>query len=199
MTTRERILDAAAKVMLDQGMAKATTKEIARAAGLSEAALYKHFRGKDDLFLHVLHERLPPFVDLLKDLPQRVGRQTVEANLAEVARLALRFYAQTVPLAASLFSEPALLARHREALLASGGGPHRGLASVAWYLGAEQAHGRVAAAVDVRAVAALLLGACFDRAFLRAYVGPSVLEGSDDEFAASITRTLGAALSGDAR
>lgn len=190
MTTRDRILDAAARVMRDQGLAKATTKEIARAAALSEAALYKHFRGKDDLFLHVLHERLPPFVGLLKALPERSGTQTVEANLAEIAGLALRFYSETAPLAASLFSEPELLARHREALLAGRNGPHRAHDYVAGYLADEQSLGRLAETVDVRAVAALLLGACFERAFLRAYLGPSVLEGSDEEFVASIARTL---------
>lgn len=194
MTTRDRIIDAAAEVMRAQGLAKATTKEIARAAGLSEAALYKHFAGKDDLFLHVLHERLPPFIGLLKDLPQRVGRGTVEGNLAELARLALRFYGETAPLSASLFSEPELLDRHREALLEGGKGPQRGLDLVAGYLRDERALGRVGPTADVDAVAALLLGACFERAFLRAYLGPSVLTNDDDGFAASIAGALGIAL-----
>ena len=33
------------------GLARATTKEIARAADCSEAALYKHFTGKEELFV----------------------------------------------------------------------------------------------------------------------------------------------------
>ena len=57
--TRDRILDAAAHVMRTRGFARTTTREIARAAGYSEATLYKHFQDKTDLFLAVLKERLP--------------------------------------------------------------------------------------------------------------------------------------------
>src|ERR1700760_4013925 len=57
--TRDRILDAAAHVMRTRGFARTTPKEIARAAGYSEATLYKHFTDKTDLFLAVLKERLP--------------------------------------------------------------------------------------------------------------------------------------------
>ena len=42
-STRDRMLDAAYTVMRTRGLARATTKEIAREAGFSEAALYKHF------------------------------------------------------------------------------------------------------------------------------------------------------------
>lgn len=58
--TRVRLLDAAHHLMLTVGLARATTKEIARAAGCSEAALYKHFASKEELFIQVLTERLPP-------------------------------------------------------------------------------------------------------------------------------------------
>lgn len=56
---RVRILDAAHALMLSVGLAKATTKEIAKAAGCSEAALYKYFASKEELFISVLAERLP--------------------------------------------------------------------------------------------------------------------------------------------
>jgi AcrR family transcriptional regulator len=47
---REAILTAAIPVFARLGQAGATTKEIARAAGISEALLYKHFPGKDALY-----------------------------------------------------------------------------------------------------------------------------------------------------
>jgi AcrR family transcriptional regulator len=194
LTTRERIVEAAGRVMLTRGLASTTTKEIARAAGLSEAALYKHFRDKADLFLTVLHERLPPFVGLVHDLPQRVGSGTVEENLEEVARLALALYGETIVMSASLFSEPELLARFRETLLQRGGGPHRAIGLVAAYLRDEQGRGRVAETVSPRAAAALLLGACHQRAFLRAFVGADAAEGNDDEFVREVVGTLVRAL-----
>src|SRR5688572_8727604 len=44
--TRERILAAARAVMLKKGLVRATTKEIARAADVSEGTLYNHFASK---------------------------------------------------------------------------------------------------------------------------------------------------------
>ena len=47
---KQAILAAAAPVFARLGRAGATTKDIARAAGISEALLYKHFPGKDVLY-----------------------------------------------------------------------------------------------------------------------------------------------------
>jgi AcrR family transcriptional regulator len=189
MNTRERIIEAAAETLRAQGLRGATTKVIARAAGLSEAALYKHFRDKEDLLLCVLREELPPFVRLVTDLPARAGQATVESNLEEVARLALAFYAETVALGSAVFAEPELLNRHREALRAAGAGPHRGIELVAAYLAAEGRLGRLTGDARPEIAAALLLGACFQRAFVRQFLG-DVLEGTDEAFAAEVGRTV---------
>ena len=193
MATRDRILDAAAQVMRTAGLARATTREIAAVAGLSEAALYKHFRDKEDLILAVVHERLPAFVPLLHDLPARVGQEAVEATLTAVAHAALAYYAELVPMLAGLFAEPRLLAGHRDGLRARGVGPHLAVPAVAAYLRAEQVLGRVAAAADPAAAAALLLGACFQRAFLLHVVGEDVLGPAPafpDDLAATLLRGL---------
>jgi hypothetical protein len=47
---KEAILAAAVPVFARLGRAGATTKEIAKAAGISEALLYKHFSGKEALY-----------------------------------------------------------------------------------------------------------------------------------------------------
>ena len=51
---REVILDAAEKVFGGMGYHEATTREIASAAGVSEALLYQHFPGKRQLFEAVI-------------------------------------------------------------------------------------------------------------------------------------------------
>jgi AcrR family transcriptional regulator len=51
---REHILNSAATVFTNRGFERATTKAIAAEAGLSEGALYHHFRGKRDLLVGVL-------------------------------------------------------------------------------------------------------------------------------------------------
>ena len=190
MGTRERIVGAAERVMRERGLARSTTKEIAREAGYSEGTLYKHFESKEDLFLSVLAERLPSFVALSKELPERAGKGTVQETLEEVARTALAFYAESVPMVASIFSEPSLLARHGQEIKMKGGGPQRANEAVAAYLRGEQGLGRVRESVDPEAVAALLLGACFQRAFLRQFLAEDGLSAGEERFAENVVRSL---------
>lgn len=51
---RNQILDAAAKVFAEKGFHHATTKEIARAAGVSEGTIYNYFASKDDLLIGMI-------------------------------------------------------------------------------------------------------------------------------------------------
>ncbi|MEG3629291.1 TetR/AcrR family transcriptional regulator [Streptomyces poriticola] len=188
-TARERILDAAHELMLTIGLARATTKEIARAAGCSEAALYKHFTSKEELLIAVFSERLPRLSPLLRGLIAEPGRGTVEGNLTEVARQAALFYEQSFPIAASLYAETQLKRRHDAALRAMGTGPHLPIESLDRYLRAEQTAGRIRPDADTFAAASLLLGACAQRAF--AY--DAAPEGSRpplDDFAHRLARTL---------
>jgi AcrR family transcriptional regulator len=190
MATRERILDAAAQVMHDQGLAASTTREIARAAGYSEATLYKHFTDKQDLFLSVLRERLPR----LGDVDQLTGESTVTANLELIVERLLRFYLRSFPIAASIFSQPELLAGHRESLAARGAGPRSPVDALVGYLSAEREGGRIPPTTDVAAVAALLAGAAFQYAFFANFEGGSTLdEGPAPEVTAAWAARLVAA------
>lgn len=195
MSTRDRILDAAAQVMRTLGLAKTTTKQIARAAGYSEAALYKHFRDKTDLFLAVLTERTAGDLGpLLASLPERAGEQDVARVLRAVARAAVDFYGEMFPVAASLFAEPKLLDAHRAALRERGRGPQHVNLAVAEYLDAERSAGRIRADADPSAAAALLVGACLQFAFLGHFTEPAEDERAKDRFADTITATLMAGL-----
>ncbi len=51
--TRDRIIESAKKLFADQGYQKTTIVDISRQAGLSEAALYEYFQGKEDLLLTI--------------------------------------------------------------------------------------------------------------------------------------------------
>jgi AcrR family transcriptional regulator len=189
-TTRDVILDAAASVMHTLGLGRATTKEIAQAAGLSEAALYRHFEDKAELFLCVIGERLPQLIALLKDLPSRAGQRTVRANLEEIGRVALPFYEQTLPIASALFAEPDLLARHQEELRAKNAGPHRAVEMLSTYVRAEQRLGRINQRVDPEAVASLVVGSCLGRALVRRFTGAQDSPEADERFVRAIARTL---------
>lgn len=48
---REQLLDCAAELFSKAGYARATTAELARAAGVTEPIIYRHFKSKRDLFI----------------------------------------------------------------------------------------------------------------------------------------------------
>ncbi len=187
--TRERILDAAAKLMRSQGLARTTTKAIAAALDLTEPALYRHFASKEELFLAVLQERLPPFIGALKGLPERVGRQAIAGTLEDIANAALAFFAETIRMAGSLFSEPTLLGRHRDAM-GQGRGPQLAVPILARYLRAEQQLGRLPEGIDAVAGAAMLIGACFHRAFVQQFMGQMPTDREQRHFAKALIKTL---------
>ena len=51
--TRDRIINSAKKLFAEQGFQKTKVMDICRQAGLSEAALYEYFHGKEDLLLAI--------------------------------------------------------------------------------------------------------------------------------------------------
>lgn len=59
-STRDRILEVALDLFIEQGFDKTSLREIAERLGISKAALYYHFAGKDDILL-ALHFRLHEF------------------------------------------------------------------------------------------------------------------------------------------
>ncbi|MET8875043.1 TetR/AcrR family transcriptional regulator [Nocardia sp. NPDC004604] len=186
MGTRDQILDAAAEIMRNRGVVEATTKEIAKAAGYSEAALYKHFSDKEDLILNVLQYRMPGPAAIRPE----PGTGTVEANLAAFARAALTFYQQSLPLLGGLLAQPKRMAAHRDSMRRHGAGPGHAIAGIAAYLRAEQELGRIDAAADVDTAAALLDGTCFHQAFLRFYEEGPDASAASSELAHSLALTL---------
>jgi AcrR family transcriptional regulator len=173
LPARRRILDAAEHLMRTIGLARVTTKEIARAAGCSEAAIYKYYAGKEDLFIAVLETRLPPLGSVLADLSTPASLPELADALREVLRQAALFYESSVPIAGSLLAEPALLERHREGLTRIGAGPHVPFERLAEYLARAVAAGVLPAAVSPGAASAMLMGACFQRAFLARFSPPA--------------------------
>ena len=190
MDTRQRILAAAERVMRTSGYARATTKAIAQAAGLSEGSLYNYFPTKEALFLAVLREQLPGFIAFVTALPGRAGTGTVRDNLAEIARVALAFYVESVPVGLSVSTDPDLLARLRDAVRQRQIGPQRANELVADYLRAEQRLGRVCSDADPDAAADLLVGACFQRAYLLHFLAEELPPAAVARFVAGIVDVL---------
>jgi AcrR family transcriptional regulator len=190
---RDRILEAATEVMARRGLAGATTKEIARAAGCSEALLYKHFPDKEEIFFAVIRRFPSGFITYVAELPDHAGERTVAEQLTELVERAVPFYTAGMSVLSSLLTREDLAVKHRAWLAERDAGPHKANEALADYLRAEQERGRVAPDVDADGAAALLLGACYQRAFLDRIVGADVQPLPADGFAAAV---VGAALRG---
>jgi AcrR family transcriptional regulator len=194
--TRAQLVDAAERVLRTKGLARATTKEMAREAGYAEGTLYLHFADKLDLVRAVHEKLLPAFIEVVRHLPGRAGTGTVAGNLTELAGSALRLYRDVLPLGSSLFADPELLERFRALLAERGGGPQRAWEPVVAYLRAEQALGRVDPGADPAAAALLLLGACQQLVYVELMTGPETLPFRDrPDPAAELVATLLAGLS----
>ncbi|MEU1984858.1 TetR/AcrR family transcriptional regulator [Nocardia sp. NPDC019395] len=190
MSTRERILDAAADILRTRGVVYATTKEIAQATGVSEPTLYKYFGDKESLLLAVLRERVPG----VSRADVRPGAGDVRENLTELAHAALDFYRQTIPMLGALLADPQRMAAHRVAMAELGAGPDKAVAGFSAYVRAERDLGRIAAGANPDAVASLLVGACFHEAFLSYYAHGAEVSAASRSTARDLVDALAAPL-----
>lgn len=69
-STRNRILETSLKLFSQKGYLGATTKEIAKEAGIAEITLFRHFPSKEELFETVITEYsfLPALKGILKEI-----------------------------------------------------------------------------------------------------------------------------------
>lgn len=78
MKTRDKILNAAFELISSKGYQGATTREIARVAGVAEITVFRHFTSKERLFAEMLQSfsSIPTLVKLvpeLKKMPYEEG------------------------------------------------------------------------------------------------------------------------------
>lgn len=191
-STRQQLIEAASRIMADQGVSGLTTKEVARAAGRSEGSIYNHFRDKLELAGEVVASKLPALKRALGGM--QPGERTVAVNLERAVRALVDFYRDMEPLLASVISDPELRARFQAKLRPLDLGPHRSHRAVAEYLTAEQDLGRLDPDVDAVAVAFLLVSACHESVFLDVAVGVDRAPIRRRVFAHTVVSTLLAGL-----
>ncbi len=107
---RDRILAAAIEVIRSRGITAATTKEIARNAGVSEGSLYNHFANKTALFAAALAEVTGTARTAMATLLGSAGQGTVEGNLVRLAADMVRFYGELLPMTGPVLADPELIA-----------------------------------------------------------------------------------------
>ena len=186
--TRDQIVKAAARLIRDRGLARVTTREIAREAGCAEGTLYKHFENKDDLFLAVVMESLPRFETALD--PAAAAHTAIAKNLGQIGIAAIRFFEKVLPHGVALLADATLLTRHRKRLGAKNTGPRVLFEAVAEYISVEQSRGRINPALNPISAAALILGPCFQWVLTRMINGSSPLKLTDKQFTDQLAATL---------
>src|SRR5260370_33890805 len=102
---RAELLDATVRLLHSRDVAGLTTREIAREAGCSAGALYRHFATKADLLVAVAHERLRPDFGVMVS---RVGSSTVERNLEHIILSTQRFMTELVPIVTAVGADAQL-------------------------------------------------------------------------------------------
>jgi len=65
---RRLIIESARDVFASQGYARVGTADLARAAGISEPALYRHFTGKKELFLETIRSTRPRLLNIWEEI-----------------------------------------------------------------------------------------------------------------------------------
>ena len=167
---RALLIDTAERLLAERQVSAITTRDIARAAGVSDGVLYNYFADKNELLLAALVQRYGRVAARFDvDLPTP-GTATVEANLLVYARAALDLISGSLPIAAGLITDPPLLHRFIEAIHTEPFGPQRVRQPLADYLHGEQRLGRIPE-VDVGAVFHLLFGATTVLAFADVMMG----------------------------
>jgi AcrR family transcriptional regulator len=155
---REHLIDAATGLLAERTVPIITTRDIARAAGVSDGVLYNYFADKNDLILTVLVRR---FAGLLARFEARLpepGAATVEDNLTECSAALLELACDALSMVSVLLSEPPLAQRFLQAVHEQPSGPETIFRRISQYLEGEQALGRISAA-DLDAATDLIFGA----------------------------------------
>lgn len=162
--TRQQLLDAATKVFSTRGFARATTKEIAKVAGVAEGTIYRHFPDKRALFFAAFSTKNPFTADEFLRLPELAGKETVHQNLRRFMLVIEDIVRTIAPLEVSMWSDAELIEAVREAGPAGSGEPGQPadpLLPLTMYLHAEQELGRVRDDVDCERAAFALFAVPF--------------------------------------
>jgi AcrR family transcriptional regulator len=78
LTSRQKILETAAKLFIEHGYRGISMREISEKTNLSKAALYHHFRDKEELFLSILRANVERHAEVVKQAT--LLKQTIRAR-----------------------------------------------------------------------------------------------------------------------
>ncbi len=94
--TRQRIQDVALELFAEQGYEKTSLREIAERLGVTKAALYYHFKTKEDIIISIFEDVTRPIDELIEWAEQ-------QPRTLETKREVLRRYSEVMAAGSSLY------------------------------------------------------------------------------------------------
>lgn len=166
---RGQILDAAQRLFLSHGYARASTENVRKEAGVSKETLYRYYRTKEELFADVLRRLTLEHLHR----PFRADEKlTPNADAKQLQKIVRRLAAEIV----ETMMQPDYLALLRIVIAESARFPHlgelfrktvpeQGIASIVRFIGRLEEKG-LAAEIDAEAAARMLLGSLLTYALM---------------------------------
>ncbi len=103
---RQQILTGAAQVFAEKGYHQATTKEIAKAAGVSEGTIYNYFQNKRELLVAMIDViGMQSVKNIVIDHPPEDPREYLAAVLNDRYEIAKNFGNRMIPLIAEMLTD----------------------------------------------------------------------------------------------
>ncbi|WP_441947123.1 TetR/AcrR family transcriptional regulator [Nocardia sp. 2TAF39] len=159
---REAVIAAAQQILTEAGVARLSTKEVAKRAGVAESSIFYHFGDRIGLLQAVVQQHLRPFKDVLGEVD---GHGELRAYLVALMEALENFFVATIPVAAAIQSDAELRAKYLDRVQEADIGPHRAVDALEARLRA--ARPNASDTVNLRAAALLLVGAAHQRALQR--------------------------------
>lgn len=167
---RDRIIEATLDCMREHGVRGATTKTVARCAGVSEGSIYNHFTNRSELVAEAFGSVTQEIRGHAGGLQRLVGVNTVQENLVTLMEAVIEFFGEIAPIAGSIIGDPDLRSWVTEGTVSSREGPPltplTGAIELSAYLEAECEAGRLPPRGSWSVRATMLLGACLHYVYL---------------------------------
>lgn len=99
---RSQIIEVAMKIINEEGYGAFTTRRLAEKIGISEPALYRHYKSKDDIIVHILGKMKELWISIKSETDKA---QDLEEKLCHFVMMHFRYIEQNPDILAILFAD----------------------------------------------------------------------------------------------
>lgn len=168
---RERILATTEAMLNESGIARLSTKEVSKRAGVAESSIFYHFGDRLGLLQALIRECIPLYTEAARSIAERTDQGPFPEHLEALLDALETFYLRLMPISVAIQADGTLRASFAELHRENSMGPQRALRPMTEFLTRERDAGRVDPSVDLHSAALLLTGAAYQRATQRHVTG----------------------------